>query len=565
MSAEWLEDPVMLKVKRWCMKQQGNNGVRSVVRFFRSADRNQDAKLSYAEFSSKLRELGLKLTDGDIRHLCIAFDTNEDEFISISEFLTALYSGLPPRRRFILQRIWSTFDKDQNGDVALDQVIQAYHIEQHPKVLAGELSPDEAAANFNSYFNWDMNPEGLITEEEFFAFYAGVSSNIGDDEYFETLLSGVWDLEEVLPNETPSFGTTKAAAMCPTRSPRVQGTTASSKVPPSTSKVMQGVYAHYGTNSRSYNIEHSQSNPSMVAKHRMTGDGFNPPSYQTQYMSDFKRTTHADRPLVQAANAYVTAAPRDPSRGQAAAGPEIVEQVRALILKKGGKGGYRSLSRVLRIMDDNGNKLLDKYELQNGIQTYGLKLTARQMDDVMAAFDRDGSGQVSVAEFIQVLRGPMNERRVGITQEAYMILAEQPVTFTEMKELFDYKRHPDVLNKEKTGAQVLQEFASGWDLAPDAQVTWDDFYDYYNDISAGIDDDDAYEFMLRNVWHVSGGSGKSANTPFRRVLVIHTNGKQTVQEIRNDLRIRDTDIDLMMQNLRDQGVPDIKKISLATV
>ena len=64
--------------------------------------------------------------------------------------------------------------------------------------------------------------------------------------------------------------------------------------------------------------------------------------------------------------------------------------MRDLILKKGGKQGYRGLSRVLRIMDDNGNKLLDKYELQNGIQTYGLKLTATQMDQVVCGVELGG-------------------------------------------------------------------------------------------------------------------------------------------------------------------------------
>ena len=61
----------------------------------------------------------------------------------------------------------------------------------------------------------------------------------------------------------------------------------------------------------------------------------------------------------------------------------IVDEMRRLIMKKGGRAGYRGLTRVLRIMDDNGNKKLDKYELQNGIQTYGLHLNAKQMDEVV--------------------------------------------------------------------------------------------------------------------------------------------------------------------------------------
>ena len=46
------------------------------------------------------------------------------------------------------------------------------------------------------------------------------------------------------------------------------------------------------------------------------------------------------------------------------------------------------------------------------------------------------------------------------------------------------------------------------------------------------------------------GFGKCAASPFRRVLVTHTNGKQTVQELVNDIRIRDEDTDLMLANLQ---------------
>merc|ERR1711975_99379 len=96
----------------------------------------------------------------------------------------------------------------------------------------------------------------------------------------------------------------------------------------------------------------------------------------------------------------------------------------------------------------------------------------------------------------------------------------------------------------------------------DGIITREEFDDYYTDVSASIDDDEYFELMMRNAWHISGGEGWSANTSCRRVLVIHKDGSQTVEEIKNDLGIKDTDIDVMIANLKQQGITDIDRIQL---
>ena len=69
--------------------------------------------------------------------------------------------------------------------------------------------------------------------------------------------------------------------------------------------------------------------------------------------------------------------------------------------------------------------------------------------------------------------------------------------------------------------------------------------------------------MIRNAWHISGGEGWCANSSNRRVLCTHTDGRQTVEEIKNDLGIKGDDKEAMMANLVEQGILDITMIEVA--
>jgi len=58
----------------------------------------------------------------------------------------------------------------------------------------------------------------------------------------------------------------------------------------------------------------------------------------------------------------------------------------------------------------------------------------------------------------------------------------------------------------------------------DGIVTIEEFEDYYKDISASIDNDDYFELMIRNAWHIAGGEGQAANTSIKRVLKTNPDG-----------------------------------------
>lgn len=121
---------------------------------------------------------------------------------------------------------------------------------------------------------------------------------------------------------------------------------------------------------------------------------------------------------------------------------------------------------------------------------------------------------------------------------------------------YDASKHPDVVAGKRSAGEILREFLDTFDVGgeKDGKVSIQEFENYYGNISASIDDDDYFELMIRNAWHISGGKGQCANSANRRVLVTRRDGTQAVEEIQDDLGLKADDKNGMIARLKKQGV-----------
>jgi calcyphosin len=153
----------------------------------------------------------------------------------------------------------------------------------------------------------------------------------------------------------------------------------------------------------------------------------------------------------------------------------------------------------------------------------------------------------------------MSERRLALVNMAFNVLDRDGSGVVEPEDImscYDASKHPDVIAGKRTAGDILQEFLDTFDVGgvKDGKVTRQEFENYYANLSASIDNEDYFELMIRNAWHLSGGQGASANSANRRVLVTNSDGSQSVVEIKKDLGLRGDDKQGMMDRLRAQGV-----------
>uniref|UniRef100_K3WUX9 EF-hand domain-containing protein n=1 Tax=Globisporangium ultimum (strain ATCC 200006 / CBS 805.95 / DAOM BR144) TaxID=431595 RepID=K3WUX9_GLOUD len=259
----------------------------------------------------------------------------------------------------------------------------------------------------------------------------------------------------------------------------------------------------------------------------------------------------------------------------------LLQRVRDKILDAGGKNGIRTLGVILRRMDQNGNGVIEiercicdradvvLQEFQEGLLQLGLRgIDISELERVFWFFDADQSGKITVHELMRGLRGFMAKRRIKIVKEAFARLdtsTDGNATIDEIERLYDPSQHPEVLADRLKPRDALLEFMRVFEDARshDGTIAWHEFLSYYKDLSAGIVNDDEFELMIRNAWHLSGGNEWCANTTCRRVLVTFRDGSQRVLEIENDLGVNANDKHKMIQKLTEQGYRQIVGISLA--
>ncbi|RHY22299.1 hypothetical protein DYB25_002826 [Aphanomyces astaci] len=217
-------------------------------------------------------------------------------------------------------------------------------------------------------------------------------------------------------------------------------------------------------------------------------------------------------------------------------------------------------------------------EFYNGLLELGVQaneIETTELDKVFCHFDRDGNGRITIHELLRGLRVPkisktggMGKRRILLVRQAFDLLDESKdgtVTVDEIASRFDTSHHPDILSGRLKPVDVLRQFLAVFEGQSDTNgvVTWHEFLNYYRDLGAGIENDDEFELIVRNAWHMSGGEGWCENSTCRRVLVTHSDGSQRVCEIQNDLGIGPKDKTKMVRQLLLQGVRDIVDVKLA--
>jgi hypothetical protein len=102
------------------------------------------------------------------------------------------------------------------------------------------------------------------------------------------------------------------------------------------------------------------------------------------------------------------------------------------------------------------------------------------------------------------LRGNLNARRRAIVQRAFKKFDKTGNGVVDLEDLagvYDVSKHPRLRSGAKTKDELLNEWLTQWDtIKADGKVSLAEFEEFYKDVSASIDDDEYFEFVITSAW-----------------------------------------------------------------
>ena len=184
---------------------------------------------------------------------------------------------------------------------------------------------------------------------------------------------------------------------------------------------------------------------------------------------------------------------------------ELNLKFKLAVQQKGGVG-LRSLRRIFRQMDFNGNKKLDAGEFEQALAAFGLFPKKVEIQALMKFYDIDQDGNISYDEFLSGLRDELSERRLTMVKKAFAMLDKDgsgQLTVSDIAGIYDVSMNAEFLEGKKTKDEILMEFLNNFDGARgnnDGVVTWNEWCDYYSDLSMSTPSEEYFVRMMESTW-----------------------------------------------------------------
>ncbi|CAG9332419.1 unnamed protein product [Blepharisma stoltei] len=190
---------------------------------------------------------------------------------------------------------------------------------------------------------------------------------------------------------------------------------------------------------------------------------------------------------------------------------ELLEAIREKLITRGSRG-LLGLARQFKIMDDNDSGTLELEEFVKAFRDYRVSMSEEDAQLLFSYIDRDNNNTIDYNEFLRALSGPINPFRKSLVIQAFKKLdldGSGAIDINDIRQLYDAKNHPEVRAGRKNEDEVLNEFLDTFEMhhnmgaSRDGTVTYEEFEEYYNNISAGIDNDQYFEAMMNSTWKLT--------------------------------------------------------------
>ena len=459
-----------LEKLREILKKQGATGVIELMRNIRNVDLANSNGIDLDEFITVIQSI-LKNTENsfpvkEIQNIFNVYDINQNGIMEYKKFLDDLLKlrEMSKSRKNHIQKIFNHLDFEGKQLLDINELTSLYK-----KPTENDPVPDllESFITFHNILRGNRNP--LVNINDFLKFYNYINFLIPvtkHDKLFIDSTSESWLLYDKSFDERKNLMKVKIEGLGKQKNREAKN------------KLIVSHKTPYGTIKEKINYNLNEQNPTT--------------KYYVNKIED------------------------------------LMGHLRS-ILSQRGYTGIMSMRRTFMIIDENSNKKITFDKFQQLFKKFRYSLSEEEINNLFNYFDKDGSGFIDYDEFVNGVCGNLNNFRKNVLKQVFAKLdpeEKEYVTVGQLRHAYNPKEHPLVRQGKRTEDEILAEFLDVLEYhfnlliekgdenvdVNDIKVDFDDFCDFYKNISVCVDDDKYFEVMVLSEW----GIKKDGKTLYQR-------------------------------------------------
>lgn len=522
-----------------------NNGITfyAFAHALKSLEDKSTNSINIESLSSILEQMEININQDDLINFYSILDYTQSNKVLTNEILRIIKGEIPEKRKILIVSKFALMDKEKTGIIPINLVKQLYNSQFHPDAFLGKKTPEDVYKEFLYTFDIFCEINGLkeeISFKDFIDYYTPISASILNDNYFDDIIYGVWNIEgkndDDKTNNLKNLNENKI----------FDNNNYNYNEDNMQIDKMNNFEINNNNLSKSQNIMNSKirpisstNNEQYVKKERMTpyynprsspeGKGikmfrqlrFNPITneYIMSPMSPDNNRNNIYNDYEENLNTNTNANMNNRLENNYNKNNNIninvsnkFELLRNLLAKRGSKSIF-IIQRMFYIYDRNQTGEIPFEKLCDIFEIYNINLTKEEIFEFFNILDKEHKGFIKYNDLIHILIDNINQNREILIQQLFERFNTNGfVLLNDLKKYFNPMKHPDVINRIRNKDEVFLDFIDSLEIFREyygnlnneniksGYMSYEDFINFFKEISMSILDDKYFDYLINNCW-----------------------------------------------------------------
>ena len=517
-----------------------NNGITfySLAHHLKTNEDKKDHTTNLETLLSTIKILQIEINPDDLINFYTCLDYNQTGKVSTDEILRIIAGDISEKRKISIISKFAEMDKKKVGYLPIAYLKKVYNAKFHPDCFLGKKPENEVLEEFMFTFEVfcflkNLGNEQEISYMDFVEYYTPISSSIQNDNYFDDILLGAWNVEEDILQQKNENETNINTVN------RINNEPIKLNTPKQINENRINIQNNSNNNNNNIKIEKRNNfeitqipsininsqypiiNQPFSPENKLGKIRYNPITNEFRMSSDNMGISNNN--LKSNHNYSSNKSNINLNTINISAIPSL-NKLKNLLSKRGMKSIF-IIQRMLYLYDKNQTGEIPFEKLCDIFDIYNLNITKEEIVEFFEILDKEHKGIIKYNDLILILINDINQNRQILIQNLFNKLrkGKEYVLLNDIKKYFNPDRYPDVIEKIKTREEIAFDFFDSLEVFREYNtnlqnanvingiLSYSDFENYFKEISLSISDDKIFDYIINFCWEIDERYNNNGN------------------------------------------------------